>query len=196
MTRRWRGPAVTGLVAVALLLPAPVAAAGSPTPDPDTGAEVAPVAAGDPVVFPVEDLTGPVQDLVFPQANADGSIVEKGDGDFSLASDVLFDFDESDLKPDARKEVARIGGVLTTDPKATGAGAVEVVGHTDDVGDDAYNQRLSQARAESVRAELVRALPPGTDVRATGRGETEPVADNATETGRASNRRVEIHVGT
>jgi OOP family OmpA-OmpF porin len=81
-----------------------------------------------------------------------------------------------------------------TDPRATGAGAIGVVGHTDDVGEDAYNQRLSEARARAVRDQLLTALPPGIEVRAGRKGETQPVADNATDSGRAANRRVEINV--
>jgi outer membrane protein OmpA-like peptidoglycan-associated protein len=197
MSARDRWAAVVGLVAAALLLAAPAAAADTTaTPDPDAPTETVPRASDDPVEFPVQDISGEVQDLIFPQANADGSIIDQGDGDFTLASDVLFDFDESDLEPDAKKEIARIGGVLKTDPRATGAGAIEVVGHTDDVGDDAYNQRLSEARAQAVRDQLLTALPPGIEASASGKGETQPVADNATDAGRASNRRVEINVVT
>jgi outer membrane protein OmpA-like peptidoglycan-associated protein len=195
VTGRDRWPTVLGLVVAALLLATPAAAADTTAPpDPDAGTRTVPPASEDPVEFPVQDISAEVQDLVFPQANADGTIVDEGDGDFTLASDVLFDFDESELKPDARKEIARIGGVLTVDPRATGSGTLDVVGHTDDVGDDAYNQTLSEARAEAVRAQLQTALPAGIRVRASGEGETQPVADNATDEGRAKNRRVEITV--
>jgi outer membrane protein OmpA-like peptidoglycan-associated protein len=132
-----------------------------------------------------------VQDIVFPEASGDGAVVDKGDGDFRLASDVLFEFDRSDLTPRATTELTRVADEL----RAAGATAVEVVGHTDDLGEDAYNTQLSQARAESVRGALATALGPGVTIQATGRGESEPIADNTIAEGQAANRRVEVTVG-
>jgi len=71
---------------------------------------------------------------------------------------------------------------------------VIAVGHTDSVGSDAYNQRLSLARAESVKAYLVSKGVDRQRIRTEGRGESQPVADNATAEGRAKNRRVDIEV--
>ena len=68
------------------------------------------------------------------------------------------------------------------------------VGHTDSVGSDAYNQRLSLARAESVKAYLVSQGIPAARIKTEGKGESQPVADNASADGRAKNRRVEIDV--
>jgi outer membrane protein OmpA-like peptidoglycan-associated protein len=67
-----------------------------------------------------------------------------------------------------------------------------IVGHTDAQGDDAYNQRLSERRAASAAAYLTQQGVPGARVRTVGRGETEPVAANDSETGRQQNRRVEV----
>jgi outer membrane protein OmpA-like peptidoglycan-associated protein len=67
-----------------------------------------------------------------------------------------------------------------------------IEGHTDATGSDAHNQTLSQQRAESVKAYLVKAGVDGGRLKPTGFGESKPVADNATELGRAQNRRVEL----
>ena len=78
---------------------------------------------------------------------------------------------------------------------ARGCGAsFEVASHTDDRGDAAVNQALSQRRAEAVVRYLVGSGVPADQLRAVGYGETQPVADNATETGRAANRRVEFRI--
>jgi OOP family OmpA-OmpF porin len=70
----------------------------------------------------------------------------------------------------------------------------EVAGHTDSKGSDSYNKSLSQRRANNVRAYLVEQGVDGSRMTATGYGESQPVADNATEAGRAQNRRVELRV--
>jgi OOP family OmpA-OmpF porin len=71
---------------------------------------------------------------------------------------------------------------------------VEVAGHTDSVGPDAYNQKLSQRRADAVKQVLVKDGVAANRVTSVGYGESRPVADNATEAGRAVNRRVEAAV--
>jgi len=71
---------------------------------------------------------------------------------------------------------------------------IEVEGHTDNVGGDAYNQRLSEQRAEAVRDYIVAQGVPGSSVKATGFGMADPVASNDTPAGRQQNRRVEIVV--
>ncbi|SPO63277.1 Outer membrane protein A (fragment) [Pseudomonas inefficax] len=71
---------------------------------------------------------------------------------------------------------------------------VSVIGHTDNVGSDSYNQALSERRASSVAVYLIgQGLEPG-KVTSQGRGESEPLADNESEEGRARNRRVELHL--
>jgi hypothetical protein len=69
-----------------------------------------------------------------------------------------------------------------------------VEGHTDSVGSDAYNQTLSEKRANSVRQYLVNKGYPDDKITAVGMGETSPIADNTTKEGRAENRRVEFHL--
>ena len=108
----------------------------------------------------------------------------------SLAADALFDFDKSVLK---------VGGVAKLDElvvkiKGMQLDVVIATGHTDSVGSDAYNQRLSLARADAVKAYLVSNGVDIKRVRTVGKGESEPVADNATAEGRSKNRRVDVTV--
>jgi outer membrane protein OmpA-like peptidoglycan-associated protein len=105
-------------------------------------------------------------------------------------SDVLFDTASATLKPGAREKLARVAGILASHPDLH----IEIEGHTDSVGSDDYNQRLSERRAESVRAYLVQQRIPPTSVDAEGLGEGRPVATNATPAGRQQNRRVELVV--
>jgi outer membrane protein OmpA-like peptidoglycan-associated protein len=105
-------------------------------------------------------------------------------------SDVLFDTGSATLKPGAREKLARVAGILLSHPDLK----LEIEGHTDSVGDADYNQRLSENRADSVRAYLV-AQGIAASVTTTGFGETHPVASNDTQAGRQQNRRVELVVG-
>jgi outer membrane protein OmpA-like peptidoglycan-associated protein len=105
-------------------------------------------------------------------------------------SDVLFDTGSATLKPGAREKLARVAGILAAHPDLK----IEIEGHTDSVGGEDYNQRLSERRAESVRAYLVQQKIPPAAVDAEGFGESRPVASNATTAGRQQNRRVELVV--
>jgi outer membrane protein OmpA-like peptidoglycan-associated protein len=105
-------------------------------------------------------------------------------------SDVLFDTGSYTLKPGAREKLAKISGILLAYPTLK----VQVEGHTDSVGSDDFNQRLSEQRAESVREYLVDEMVPAGAVSARGFGKTKPVATNETPEGRQQNRRVELVV--
>jgi len=105
-------------------------------------------------------------------------------------SDVLFDTARADLKPGAREKLSRVVGIVLSHPGLR----MEVEGHTDSVGSDSYNLQLSERRAASVRAYLVSAGVAPTAVATSGRGESSPVASNATAAGRQQNRRVELLV--
>jgi len=106
------------------------------------------------------------------------------------AGKVLFDFDKSNLTADARSQLDGLVGKLSNADVAS----IRVVGHTDSVGTDAYNQGLSERRASSVVEYLLtQGLAPG-KLTSEGKGESEPVADNETDEGRAQNRRVELHI--
>ncbi len=105
--------------------------------------------------------------------------------------DVKFDFDKATVREDAYDDIE----VLADFMKQYGQTSTTVEGHTDSVGTDAYNQRLSQRRAQAVRDALVeRYGVEANRLEAIGYGESRPVADNSTELGRAINRRVEASV--
>lgn len=101
---------------------------------------------------------------------------------------VNFDTDQATLKDDATATLNQAADSL----KQWGDVKVEVAGHTDNVGTDAYNQSLSQRRADAVRSYLIGKGVAADRLTAKGYGETQPVADNATEAGRYKNRRVEL----
>jgi outer membrane protein OmpA-like peptidoglycan-associated protein len=101
---------------------------------------------------------------------------------------VLFDFDKSTLKPESDAVLQQVSAVMAGDP----ALRLEVQGHTDAIGNDAYNQPLSEARARSVVLWLTQHGVAATQLSARGYGKTKPIASNATDEGRARNRRVEI----
>ena len=105
-------------------------------------------------------------------------------------SDVLFDTGSATLKPGAREKLARVAGLLLSQPGLK----LQVEGHTDSVGDESYNQRLSHNRADSVRTYLVAQGIASTAVGTAGFGESQPVASNDTAAGRQQNRRVELIV--
>lgn len=108
----------------------------------------------------------------------------------SLSADSLFDFNKSVIKSEGMGKLDALVDRL----KGVAFEVVIAVGHTDSVGSAAYNQRLSLARAESVKAYLASKGVDRQRIRTEGRGETQPVADNATAEGRAKNRRVDIEV--
>lgn len=101
---------------------------------------------------------------------------------------VNFITDSAELTPESKDTLDRTVASLKRWPKVR----VEIGGHTDAVADDAYNLQLSQRRAESVRAYLIRAGIAADRLEAKGYGETRPIAPNDTEAGRARNRRVEL----
>ncbi|NCU12821.1 MAG: OmpA family protein [Sphingomonadaceae bacterium] len=103
---------------------------------------------------------------------------------------VLFEVDKSDLHPEAAASLGKISQTLLT----VGIKGAAVIGHTDATGADDYNLGLSQRRAASVKAALVATGMDPARTRDEGRGETQPIASNDTEDGRAQNRRVVIIV--
>jgi outer membrane protein OmpA-like peptidoglycan-associated protein len=108
----------------------------------------------------------------------------------TFESGLMFDFDSDQLRTEARKNLDNLAANLSS----FGDSKLMLVGHTDAVGDAAYNQSLSQRRAIAVESYLVARGVPTTRMMAAGRGETEPIASNDTEPGRQQNRRVEIAV--
>jgi outer membrane protein OmpA-like peptidoglycan-associated protein len=105
-------------------------------------------------------------------------------------SDVLFDVNKYTLRPGAREKLAKVAGIVLSHPGLR----IEVEGHTDSTGGDEYNMKLSEDRANAVRAYLVGEGLNSDSLAAKGFGKTMPVADNATSAGRQANRRVELVV--
>ena len=118
-------------------------------------------------------------------------VLETKDTDRGLVvsmPDVLFDSGQYTLKPAARERLARISGIVLAYPDLR----LAVEGHTDSIGSDEMNERLSEKRADAVRDYLVNAAVPGDNITAEGFGKTRPIADNKTAAGRKLNRRVEM----
>jgi len=105
-------------------------------------------------------------------------------------SDVLFDFNKYTLKPAAREKMAKVSGILLAYPGLK----IQLEGHTDSIGSDDYNMKLSEKRAEAVRDYLIHQSVPPDSVTATGLGKADPVASNDTAAGRQRNRRVDMVV--
>ncbi len=125
-------------------------------------------------------------------AAVEGASIQRDADTLALTfkSDVLFDVDSALLKPGAHDELFRVARVLNQYPQTT----LLVAGHTDSTGSEAYNQRLSERRAEVVKNALVGNGVDPQRIRTVGYGESRPIASNATESGRQLNRRVEIRI--
>ena len=108
----------------------------------------------------------------------------------TFAADVLFDFDKATIKPEGRSKLDDLADKV----KGVNLEVVIAIGHTDSIGADAYNQKLSVRRAESVKAYLVSKGVEPNRVYTEGKGEKQPVASNKAADGRQKNRRVEIEV--
>ena len=145
-----------------------------PAPEPEQVAAAEPVAAPAPAPAPVYVAPAPAPEPAAPQ-----KLVLVG---------VNFDFDKATLRQEDVSELDKNVEAL----KAWGDVNIEVAGHTDSKGSDAYNMRLSKQRAEAVRNFLISRGVAAERLTAKGYGESQPVADNATEEGRFKNRRVEL----
>ena len=108
----------------------------------------------------------------------------------TFAADVFFDFDKAVLKPEGKARLDE----LVTKLGGTTLEVIIAIGHTDSVGGDTYNQALSVRRAEAVKAYLVSKGIEPNRIYTEGKGKTQPIASNATDAGRAKNRRTEIEI--
>ncbi len=106
----------------------------------------------------------------------------------TLPQDILFATDSANLRPDLQRDLRALASNLQQYPDTR----VNVIGHTDNVGEAAYNQGLSERRARSVANVLINSGVSSSRISATGRGESQPVATNLTPEGRQQNRRVEV----
>jgi OOP family OmpA-OmpF porin len=136
-------------------------------------------------VAPPEPVAPPPAPVPVPEA-APVPTSEK----VSYSADAFFDFDKAILKPAGKASLDELSGKLGD----MNLEVIIAVGHTDSVGTDAYNQKLSIRRAEAVKAYLKGKGIEETRIYTEGKGESQPKADNATAEGRAQNRRVEIEV--
>jgi len=140
------------------------------------------------LVPPAAAVTPPPPGVVTPPpAPTPGTVAASK---VTFAADAFFDFDKSVLKPEGRAKLTD----LVEKIRGVNLEVIIAVGHTDSIGSDAYNQRLSVRRAEAVKAFLVSKGIERNRVYTEGKGEKQPVADNRTKEGRAKNRRVEIEV--
>jgi len=150
-----------------------------PAPAPEKVAAAEPAPAPAPAPAYVAPAPAPAPAYVAPEPAAPQKLVLEG---------VNFDFDKATLR---QEDMGNLDNDVAT-LKAWGDVDIEVAGHTDSMGSDAYNMRLSRQRAEAVRNFLISRGVAADRLTAKGYGESQPVADNATEEGRFKNRRVEL----
>ena len=155
---------------------APRAAAPAPAPAP------APAAAPAPAPRAAAPAPAPAAARAAPPPAAATKV--------TYAADTFFDFNKSVLKADGKAKLDDLAGKV----KAINLEVIIAVGHTDSVGSDAYNQKLSVKRADAVKAYLITKGIEKNRVYTEGKGEKQPVADNKTDAGRSKNRRVELEV--
>jgi len=152
--------------------------------DPDLVPKPKPAAAPPPP--PVEAPAPPPPP---PPPPAPKPVTEK----VTFAADVFFDFNKSVLKPEGKVAIDGLVDKL----QGTALEVIIAVGYTDSIGSDAYNQALSVRRADAVKAYLTSKGIEPARIYAEGKGKSDPIATNATEAGRAKNRRVQVEaVGT
>jgi OOP family OmpA-OmpF porin len=166
------------LLLVALAFAAGCATQEAPKPAPAPEPKPAPAPAPAPAPQPVQEVK--------PAPAKPKPVAEK----VTFAADVLFDFDKSVVKPEGKSKLDDLSNKV----RGINLEVVIAIGHADSIGSDAYNQKLSVRRAESVKAYLVSKGIEPNRVYTEGKGEKQPVADNKTREGRAKNRRVEIEV--
>lgn len=123
------------------------------------------------------------------QTLPNAEVIREGEGIIvKFDSGILFDFDSSNLKEASKDNIKKLAASLNQYPGTD----IKIIGHTDSRGTEAYNMSLSERRAAAVKAYAVSQGVPSARLSTVGKGFSEPIGDNATEAGRATNRRVEI----
>lgn len=108
----------------------------------------------------------------------------------SFDSGILFDVNSSNLRTEGYNNLQKLANILKRDNETV----LMIVGHTDSTGDETYNLRLSERRAQSAKTYLESQGLPSSRIQTTGRGELEPIGDNSTDAGRQTNRRIEVAI--
>jgi OOP family OmpA-OmpF porin len=144
----------------------------------------------DGAIVPAAPAAAPAPAAAAPARPAPAPVAPPAATKVTYAADAFFDFDKSVLKPEGKAKLDDLVGKI----KDINLEVIIAVGHTDSVGSDSYNQKLSVRRSEAVKAYLVSKGVEQNRVYTEGKGEKQPVADNKTGEGRAKNRRVEIEV--
>ena len=165
------------------------AVVGNQTGNPTTGAVIG-AAAGAAIGGAVGHRMDQQQKELQQIPNVEVTRPSENEINVQLTNDILFDFGSAALRPESQTTLHDLAANFQRYPDE----AVDVEGHTDNVGTAAYNQTLSENRANSVRSYLVSQGVPASRVTAVGFGETRPKASNDTPEGRQVNRRVEIHI--
>ena len=151
----------------------------------------APAPAPAPVAPPAPQVeSAPPVTQAAPPAPAPAPAPVSVSSKVTYAADTFFDFNKSVIKPEAKAKLDDLVDKI----KAINLEVIIAVGHTDAVGSDVYNQKLSMRRSNAVKAYLISKGVDKTRIYTEGKGEKQPVADNGTKEGRAKNRRVEIEV--
>ncbi len=171
---------------------------GAMTPEKPRNASIV-VGKGWPKADPGRiDKVKNVEKFIYPVSEnskiLDSAVATRDEGaqtQIDIAADVLFTFDKASLTSKAKKEIKTAADQIR---KAKPKGTITITGHTDAEGAKNYNQKLSERRAESVATEIKPLLPKGVDVATEGKGETEPIASNDSDEGKAKNRRVTITI--
>ena len=133
------------------------------------------------------DLSAALESSI-PAPTQVADIVETPRGPSLTLEDVLFDFEQSSLRPEGAYTVEKAVTYLQSNPDRTAL----LEGHTDDTGDNEFNQVLSVKRSESIKQALMSQGISEDRIQTAGFGENSPIADNATREGRQANRRVEM----
>jgi outer membrane protein OmpA-like peptidoglycan-associated protein/tetratricopeptide (TPR) repeat protein len=130
------------------------------------------------------------KDNLKDQKNLLVTLIPIAPGEEFIFENIFFDFDKDDLKPESMSSLKRLQTFLVENPKVS----INIIGHTDNVGNAGYNENLSKRRAESVRLYLLKNGIKDSRVQAVGKGQSEPMVPNDTPENRALNRRITVSI--